>query len=1024
MNELDLFAAAIAITDSGERAALLDRECAGQSELRGRIEQLLEAHFRSHPLLDAVTAPTRSDAGPGVATKSYHPSEAANAIIAGRYTLVDVVGEGGMGSVWRAKQTEPVKRFVAVKLIRVERGQSKTILARFEAERQAIALMDHPHIAKLLDAGTTDDGAPFFVMELVKGVPLNDYCDQHRLTIPERLTLFTQICSAVQHAHQKGIIHRDLKPSNILVESHDGKPVPKVIDFGLAKATTGLQISEQSMHTAFGSVMGTPTYMAPEQASFNAIDIDTRADIYSLGVILYELLTGTTPITRETLKKAALDEMLRLIREQEAPTPSSRLSSSESRPSVAANRQLEPAKLGRFVRGELDWIVMKALSKERDRRYETANGFAKDIERFLNHEPVVAGPPSARYRMRKFVQRHRVQVTAASLVLGALLLGIVGTTWGLLEARRQEAEAKRQEGLARNEAFARERARQAEAMERRKAEVKEAEANAVVTFFEEQVFAAARPKGRDGGLGADVTLRNAIMASAPALAKSFMAQPLVEARLRMTLGITFLYLAEHDEARSQFERSRALYACHLGPDHAYTLKCMNNLAVSYQGLNRQADALKLREEVLAIQRRVLPRDHPDTLMSMTNLANSYAEVNRPAEALKLREEVLAMHKRVLPQDHPETLMCMNNLASSYAALNRQEEALKLREEALAIQKRVLLQDHPDMLRTMTGLANSYAALNRPIEALMLREHVLLIQKRVLPQDHPDTLISMNNLAVSYAGLDRQHEALKLREEVLEIMRRVLPQDHPQTLTSMNNLAISYADLNRQHEALKLREEVLEIQKRMLPQDHPEMLVSMSNLATSYAALNRPKEALTLREAVLEIQKRVLPQDHPETLRSMVNLAASLIEANRTTEALALIDEFLAKGNWPGVDPRVVPFAIGLRKTLFSKAGDPVGCRTTAEMWENLCRTDAHSLFGAACLRAITAAVQAKTPGADAAQLAQADADKAMAWLQLAVKAGWTDAAQIKAGTELDALRDREDFKKLLAEVEAKAATKP
>src|SRR5262249_14040275 len=289
----------------------------------------------------------------------------------------------------------------------------------------------------------------------VKGIPLNDFCDAHKLSIPERLQLFVQVCAAVQHAHQKGIIHRDLKPSNVLVESHDGKPVPKVIDFGLAKATTGLQLTEHTLFTAFGSVLGTPLYMAPEQASFNAVDVDTRADIYALGVILYELLTGTTPIARETFKKAAWEEMLKLIRDQEAPTPSSRLSSSASAPSVAANRQMEPAKLGRFVKGELDWIVLKALAKERERRYETANGFARDIERFLNHEPVTARPPTAAVRLRQFLRRNREPVLAAAVVLVALLAGIAGTTFGLVRAeqRRREAEAARDaEAVAKRDA--------------------------------------------------------------------------------------------------------------------------------------------------------------------------------------------------------------------------------------------------------------------------------------------------------------------------------------------------------------------------------------------------------------------------------------------------------------------------------------------------------------------------------------------------------------------------------------------
>ena len=438
-----LFLAASDLDDPATRAAYLERECGGNSELRVRVEALLRANDDSPlpPAEAAGVAPTHVAALPPQTEDFGNPHAVSGTIVAGKYKLLQQIGEGGMGTVWMADQTEPVKRRVAVKLIRTERGQSKTILSRFEAERQAIALMDHPHIAKLLDAGTTETGAPYFVMELVKGMPLTEYCDAHRLSIQDRLSLFMQICSAVQHAHQKGIIHRDLKPTNILVESHDGKPVPKVIDFGLAKATSGLQLTENTLFTGFGMVMGTPLYMAPEQADFNAVDIDTRADVYALGVILYELLTGSTPLSRDTMKKAAMDEMLRLVREQEAQTPSSRLSSSDAKPTVAANRQMEPVKLGHLVKGELDWIVLKALSKERDRRYETANGFASDIGRFLTHEPVLAGPPSTSYRLRKFVRRNRLQVIAAAVVLLTLVAGVVGTTLALFEAQRQKGIA-------------------------------------------------------------------------------------------------------------------------------------------------------------------------------------------------------------------------------------------------------------------------------------------------------------------------------------------------------------------------------------------------------------------------------------------------------------------------------------------------------------------------------------------------------------------------------------------------------
>ena len=430
-----LLPAAIECEHPASRRAFLDAETGGDARPNDRLDALLAGYDRppsdqDRPLgadFEATDAPdvTRSfsspppGAGPDDRPKVDRPDDDGpspiDTIIADRYKVRQKIGEGGMGTVYLAEQLRPVRRRAALKLIK--RGMdSRNVLARFESERQALALMDHPHITRVLDAGKTDDGRPFFVMELVEGIPITEYCDTHHIDLNARLGLFRQVCSAVQHAHQKGIIHRDLKPSNILVESHDDKPVPKVIDFGLAKAISGMRLTEQSLFTASGSVAGTPLYMAPEQASFTALDIDTRADIYALGVILYELLTGSTPITRESIGPAAIDEMLRMIREVEPPTPSSRVSTSEALPTLAANRQVEPARLSRLLRGDLDWIAMKALAKERERRYASAVGLADDVERYLNHEPVSAGPPTASYRLRKYVRRNRVQVAAAGLV--------------------------------------------------------------------------------------------------------------------------------------------------------------------------------------------------------------------------------------------------------------------------------------------------------------------------------------------------------------------------------------------------------------------------------------------------------------------------------------------------------------------------------------------------------------------------------------------------------------------------------
>jgi serine/threonine protein kinase len=427
MIEEELFHRALEKPTLAEQLAFLDEVCADQPELRQRVERLLRSHRHEDSFLHSSV------------TIDQPATEAAGTVI-GPYKLLEQLGEGGMGTVFLAEQTQPVQRKVALKLIK-SGMDSQQVIARFEAERQALALMDHPNIAKVHDGGTTADGRPYFVMELVKGVPITRYCDERHLTPPERLELFLPVCQAVQHAHQKGIIHRDLKPSNVLVCLYDGKPVPKVIDFGIAKAA-GPKLTEKTLFTEIGQVVGTLEYMSPEQAELNQLDIDTRSDIYSLGVLLYELLTGSTPLERKRFKEVALLEVLRLIREEESPRPSTRLSTTEGLPAIAANRGLEPKKLSGLVRGELDWIVLKALEKDRNRRYDTANAFALDVQRYLAEEPVQACPPSAWYRFRKFVQRNKGPVLAASLVLLALVGGIIGTTLGLLQARVSEEKAR------------------------------------------------------------------------------------------------------------------------------------------------------------------------------------------------------------------------------------------------------------------------------------------------------------------------------------------------------------------------------------------------------------------------------------------------------------------------------------------------------------------------------------------------------------------------------------------------------
>jgi type II secretory pathway component PulM len=909
MTEESLFEQAIQVPPD-ERAAFLDRECPDPA-LRARVEAMLAAkaptvhpHAAPPSRQDEFPATTRVDVKPPLGLSpacqtvlsfsgAYEPVDAHVVVIAGRYKLRRQIGEGGMGSVWLADQTEPIKREVAIKLIRVERGQSGTILARFEAERQAIALMDHPHIAKLLDAGTTETGAPFFVMELVKGIPLNEFCDQHRLTIPERLNLFIQICGAVQHAHQKGIIHRDLKPSNLLVESQDGKPVPKVIDFGLAKATTGLQLTDQSLFTGFGTVLGTPLYMAPEQASLNAIDVDTRADVYALGVILYELLTGTTPITRETLKKAALDEMLRLIREQEAPTPSSRLSSSDNTPSVAANRQMEPAKLGRFVKGELDWIVMKALAKERDRRYETANGFARDIERFLNHEPVQAGPPSAAYRIKKFLRRHRGPVIAASLILLALVVGVIGTTWGFVQATA-ERDAK-------EAALQAERRAKAETDTRRQeAEAARQQAQSRLTQIEKSndiitsIFTDLDiRKIKQGTEPLEAVLAERLVKVAGQLEGEAVGDPLMVAQLQNRLGRSLLSLGHPQAAIGLFEKARATRASHLGADHPDTLTSMANLAEGYRAAGQLDRALPLSEEALKLTQAKLGANHPDTLTSMASLAATYKDAGKLDRALPLLEETVKLMRAKLGADHPDTLASTNNLALGYAAAGKLDRALPLFEETLKLRQARLGADHPATLTSLANLAAGYAAARRLDRAVPLLEEALKLNKAKLGADHPATLASMNNLAAAVAAAGQLDRAIPLLEETLKLNKAKLGADHPDTLANMNNLALGYRAAGQLDRALPLFEETLKRRQAKLGTDHPVTLTSMANLALGYHDAGKLDRVLPLYEEILKLTKAKLGADHPDTLASMSNLAEGYRAAGKLSEAESVLRECLS-----------------------------------------------------------------------------------------------------------------------------------
>jgi serine/threonine protein kinase/tetratricopeptide (TPR) repeat protein len=832
----EIFLEAVTLDSGVERKNFLNDRCRSDADLFARVNALLVANDQALAnvgtvSLDGVKGSTfnsnSSNRDQGTKTVGPCTKDVIGAILGGKYKLLEEIGDGGMGTVWMAEQTEPVRRQVAVKLIKPGMD-SKQVLARFEAERQALAMMDHPNIAKVHDAGTTADGRPYFVMELVKGVPLTKYCDEHKLTPRERLELFVPVCQAIQHAHQKGIIHRDIKPSNVLVALYDDRPVPKVIDFGVAKAT-GIQLTEQTLHTGFGAVVGTVEYMSPEQASFNQLDVDTRSDIYSLGVLLYELLTGTTPLTRRHIKGAALLEVLRLVREEETPKPSTRLSSTDELPSIAAVRGTEPTRLSKLVRGDLDWIVMKALEKDRSRRYETANGFAADVQRYLADETVVASPPSAGYRFRKFAKRNKGPLITVGSVLMALLVGLIGTVLSLLEARVQFHDA--QQGKL-------------------KAQESAAEANAVLTFFEKRILSAARPKGQGNGLGNTVTIREALDAAEPGISDAFAGQPLAEASIRRVLGLTYWHAGDYEKAISQHERA------------------------------------------LDLRRTLLESDHPDILQSLTNLGQAYQSAGRLNEALSLQEETLQRKQTILGATHSDTLWAMNRLAETYMALGRAKEALPLYEHQVDIARQTLGHDHTDTLIYMDKVAVAYRRLGRYREAITLFEQTYKLYESKLPPDHHDRLATMSNLGFSYADVGRWDESIAWLHKVLNIDKKALGENHPERLIHLHNLGTVYRDAGRLDDAKPYLEEAYNRHVKKLGLNHQISLFFAISLASLYRDLGRLDEALSLFQETRRHQAIKLPANHPHKRLLLNQMGDCLIRMKKLSEAEQVLQECL------------------------------------------------------------------------------------------------------------------------------------
>jgi eukaryotic-like serine/threonine-protein kinase len=858
---LTIFSAALGHDLAGERAAYLDEACAGAPDVRDRVEALLRAHGLPGRFLDpdesALTdaLSTRSPAPAPLVTASYgDPTEGLDATI-GPYRLLQVIGEGGMGTVYLADQSEPVRRRVALKVVKAGMD-SRQVLARFEAERQALAMMEHPNIARVLDAGATPNGRPYFAMELVKGVPITKFCDERKLTPRERLELFMPVCQAVQHAHQKGVIHRDLKPSNVLVALYDDKPVPKVIDFGIAKAA-GTKLTEQTIFTEFGAIIGTLEYMSPEQAQLNQLDIDTRSDVYSLGVLLYELLTGTTPMDRKALGKAALLDMLKLIREAETPRPSLRLSTSDGLPSIAANRGLEPKKLSGLVRGDLDWIVMKALEKDRSRRYESASALARDLERHLNNEDVEACPPSAAYRVRKFARRHRVGLSVGATIATSLVVATAVSTWQAVRATRAERAAVRSAETERltNEFFVDDLLGK--------------------TSLSSQVIGEIPPDP-------NIKVRTLVDRAAARIDGRFVGRPLVEAAVRRMIGSVYDTLGLQDQARPHLERAYELQRQLLGEDHPATLISGGELGRLETNLSLYEQATSRLTRTLDLATRRYGEGDSLAITTLGILGNCLDRAGRHDEADTAMRRALELARRSSSVHPSQRVAMQNNLA--IILINRGAEAqaevilLESLREALA----TVGEDHPMVALIRINLALIQRENGRLAQADENARKALEGCRKLHGDRHPYTLVAMQSVGLNLKDMGKFEEAEAILRAKLDLARQAFGPESETALYAAIAIAGVLVDRGRVAEA-----EVL-----MRDSQGPAHRIGLQvgtlvdgNLGVIYQELGRYVEAERLLKGVLAQGSKIPVHDKRSQLMLKRALAGVAADRGRHREAI-------------------------------------------------------------------------------------------------------------------------------------------